>query len=91
MTKKTNSKAGTPRWIPVSGAIVAIIALAWTIVSFFLPKPDPSTAPPTATNGAQANGPGSVAIQTMNDGTVNVGVPPRQSEQQSQTQSTPKP
>jgi len=45
----------TPRWVPIAGALVAIAALVWAIVSFFL-KPESAVRTPTVEQKAQATG-----------------------------------
>ena len=64
---------GTPRWVPVAGALVGIVGLVWAVVSFFL-KPEPPVKPLAVEQQAEANG--GTAINATGEAKVFVGAEP---------------
>ena len=64
---------GTPRWVPVAGALVGIVGLAWAVVSFFL-KAELPVKPPAVEQKAEANG--GTAINAAGDSKVFVRAEP---------------
>ena len=64
---------GTPRWVPVAGALVGIVGLVWAVVSFFL-KPEPPVKLPAVEQKAEANG--GTAVNATGQAKVFVGIEP---------------
>jgi hypothetical protein len=81
----TNSKRplgkpeGTPRWVPIAGAIVGIGGLVWAIANPFIAKPDSAKAAQAASApspSVSVSGSGSVGVGTMTGGQINLGAQP---------------
>lgn len=80
------SAPGAPRWTYAVAALIPLAALAWAVVSHFVPKAEPTRAAPAAVapttsqpGGAVAveiGGSGNVGIGVMSGGQVNVATPP---------------
>ena len=76
--KSSDGKDGPPRWTYIAAPIVAIVALAWSITSHFIPKPEPQVTRPTAVTPAPSvsvSGSGNVGVGTMSGGQISVGIP----------------
>lgn len=48
-SKPTKPTDSTPRWIPVTGALVGIGTLIWAVAGHFIKGPDSPAVPQTAT------------------------------------------
>ena len=80
MALKPKPAAGAPPWTYALSAIVGATALAWGIVSYFVPKTEPTKTPvvaapgPAVTQSAIANG--GTAVNATGDAQVAVGADP---------------
>ena len=80
MALKPKPAAGAPPWTYALSAIVGATALAWSIVSYFVPKTEPTKTPvvaapgPAVTQSAIANG--GTAVNATGDAQVAVGADP---------------
>jgi|GEM_PF-5123515 len=84
VVKSKTDQPSPPRWTYTVAAIVSIVALGWTIVSYFIPpKPKPekpvAAAPPTVSpqgaGSVTVDGSGSVGVGNMSGGSITLGVP----------------
>ena len=77
--KPASGKEGAPRWTYVAGAVVAVVGLAWGIVSYFIPKPEPLRQGAAASNATvTVSGSGNAGVGTMSGGQIAVGSPATQ-------------
>ena len=78
VTKSVVGNTGAPRWTYVAGVIVAIAGLGWTVVSYFIAKPEAQPKPPAALTApaVSVSGNGSVGVGTMSGGQISVGSSP---------------
>ena len=80
MALKPKPAAGAPPWTYALSAIVGAAALVWGIVSYFVPKAEPTKTPvvaapgPAVTQSAIANG--GTAVNATGDAKVAVGADP---------------
>ena len=69
--------SGTPQWTYFVTAAVAVVGLAWGIVSYFIPKPEPikPPAPAAPTVNVTVSGQQNTTVGVMNGGNVNSPAP----------------
>lgn len=84
--KKSASGSGTPTWVAVVGAIVALSGAIYVWFNHFSPRVDPPKTPAAAAPGPQTSasvsvsGSGAVGVGVMSGGTINVGAPPAKTD-----------
>jgi hypothetical protein len=62
-----------PRWTHVVAAAVALAGLLWTIVSYFIPKPEVRPPEQPSTSTVRVNGDHSVGVGNMSGGQITTG------------------
>lgn len=93
MAPKPKPAAGAPPWTYALSAIVGAAALVWGIVSYFVPKPEPTKTPvvvapgPAVTQSAIANG--GTAVNATGDAQVAVGAEAASAASRTAAVSTP--
>lgn len=75
--KQKPTSPGPPQWSYIVTAIVALGGLAWGVISYFVPKPEPPkpavVAPAEPSVSVTVSGPGSVGVGTMTGGQITGG------------------
>jgi hypothetical protein len=81
-TNLNDRRSDPPRWTYTVGALAAVGALVWAIISFFIAKSDPpppsppvAVTAPTPAPSVTVSGRGNVGIGTMTGGHIEAGTP----------------
>lgn len=80
--KLDDRRCDPPRWTHIVGALAAVGALIWAIISFFIVKPDPpkpsspiAVTTPSPAPSVTIIGRGNVGVGTMTGGHIEVRTP----------------
>jgi hypothetical protein len=67
---KASGTSEPPRWTYVVGSVLAIVGMAWAILTYFLPKPATDKSPTRSDVQVSVSGSGSVGVGEMKGGQI---------------------